>query len=115
MALDTVADYITAVRALLQDTIETYRYSDADLIAALNYGILEMRRLRPDLLSSYFATSLPTYSASGDYVDVDPQYRMSLVYYIAGHLQLRDDENTQDARAAIFLNKFTSQMLDIKA
>lgn len=114
MALNTVADYISAVRALLQDNVPTYRYPDADVVNALNYGLLEIRRLRPDLHLGSFSTGVPTY-VLGDTVLLDEQYRTSLLYYICGHLQLRDDENTQDARAAIFLNKFTSQMLDIKA
>jgi hypothetical protein len=42
-------------------------------------------------------------------------YRVSLLYYICGQAQLRDDENTQDARASVFLNKFVAQMLTIQS
>lgn len=117
MALDTVADYITQARVLLQDTVATYRYSDAELVSGINLGLLEMRRLRPDLLRSYFSTSIPTFTTSNTAaaVPVDPQYRVSLLYYICGNAQLRDDENTQDARASVFLNKFVAQMLTIQS
>lgn len=116
-ALDTVADYIADARVLLQDTVPDYRYSDAELVENLNLGLLEMRRLRPDLMMSTFRSTIPKYSSSSPSTAVacDPQYRVALVYYICGQAQLRDDEATQDARATVFLNKFTSQMLTIGA
>lgn len=117
MALDTVADYISNARVLLQDTVATYRYSDAELVSSLNLGLLEMRRLRPELMRSYFRTSIPTFSSSTPSASValDVQYRVALLYYICGNAQLRDDENTQDARATVFLNKFVAQMLTIQS
>lgn len=117
MALDTVQDYIDRARVLLLDEVEPYRYPTADLVENLNMGILETRRLRPDVLQSYFRTSLPDFSVSDltATVPVDPQYRVAFVYYICGHAQLRDEENTQDSRAAAFLNKFVAQMTTIQA
>ena len=53
MALDTVQDYVSAARVLLQDTVAPYRYSDADMIAELNLAILEAKRVRPDLFFEY--------------------------------------------------------------
>lgn len=117
MALDTVQDYIDRVRVLLLDQIEPYRYPTDDLVEALNMGILEARRLRPDLLKSYFRTSLPDFSSSSmsASVPIDPMYRVAFVYYICGQAQLRDDENNQDSRSAAMLNKFVAQMLNIQA
>lgn len=117
MALDTVADYVRDARVLLQDTVADYRYSDEELVENLNLGLLEVRRLRPELVRAYFRSSIPTYSSSNMTVAVpmDPQYRVSLLYYICGQAQLRDDENTQDARATVFLNKFAAQMLTIQS
>jgi hypothetical protein len=117
MALDTVQDYIDRARVLLQDTVQPYRYSTTDLVEALSEGILETRRLRPDLLQNYFRSNLPDFSASNmaQAVPIDPQYRMAFIYYICGMTQLRDDENVQDSRAALFMNKFISQMLTITA
>jgi len=117
MALDTVQDYVDRARVLLQDQISPYRYPDADLVEALSEAILEARRLRPDILSSYFRTSLPDFSTSSmsQSVPIDPQYRVAFVYYICGQAQLRDDENTQDSRASAFLNKFVAQLISIQA
>lgn len=114
-ALDTVADYIADARVLLQDTVSVYRYSDAELIENLNLGLLEMRRLRPDLMIASFSGSIPKYTLSSQTVACDAMYRPALLYYICGQAQLRDDETTQDSRATVFLNKFTSQMLTIGA
>lgn len=117
MALDTVQDYIDRARVLLQDQVAPYRYPDLDLVEALNLGILEARRLRPDLMRAFFRTQLPDFS-TGDLtasVAIDQQYRVPFVYYICGHAQLRDDENNQDGRSAAFLNKFVAQLLTIQA
>lgn len=117
MALDTVQDYIDRARVLLLDEVDPYRYSTLDLVEALNFAFLEARRLRPELLKSYFRTSLPDFSANNltATVPVDPQYRLAFLYYICGHAQLRDDENNQDSRSAAFLNKFVAQLLTIQA
>lgn len=111
--LSTVADYLREARVLLQDTVEEYRYSTDSLISALNMGLLEIRRLRPELVRSYFKTGVPSFSSvdTTETVLMDEQYRMSLLYYICGMAQLRDDEDTQDQRAAGFMNKFVAQML----
>jgi hypothetical protein len=112
MTLSTVQDYLTEARTLLQDLAVPYRYPDADLVRALNVGLLEARRVRPDM---YIMSDgvVPSYSESNPtaVVDVDQMYRSSLVYYVIGRAQLRDAEEDTDARAAALLNKFTSQLL----
>lgn len=117
--LDTVQKYIDRSRELLQDTVTPYRYATADMVEALNLAVLEARRLRPDLMRTFFRAvdGLPEFSASSlsTLVNIDPQYRMSFVYYIVGHTQLRDQEDVSDSRAAAFLNKFTSQLISIQA
>ena len=42
---------------------------------------------------------------------MDPQYRMAFVYFICGHAQLRDEEDTQDSRASMFLGQFTQMLI----
>lgn len=117
MALDTVQKFVDQARVLLQDQNVPYRYPDADLVAALAMAMLEVRRLRPELLLSYFSTTLPDFSTSSmsASVPIDPMYRMALLYFICGLAQLRDDESTQDSRATIFMNKFIAQLLTISA
>lgn len=111
MALDTVADYLTTARTLLQDTFAgSYRYSDAELVTGLNLGLQEVFRLRPDM---YIGTvPSPNYSAAsaGTPVVLDVRYRTALLYYVCGHAQMRDEEQTEDARTAGFMNKFVALM-----
>lgn len=112
--LATVQDYITESRRLLQDIAAPFRYPDADLLEALNIGLMEARRLRADLFLPLYDVPLFT-AVNSNPVTFDTMYRSALVYYIVGRAQLRDDEQTQDARAASLLTKFTAQMLNIGA
>lgn len=110
-ALDTVAKYIERARVLLLDTnSSSYRYSDAELREALNLALLEARSIRPDVfLGASFV--VPTYTSSSDSTSAIPeQVRVAFLYYIVGHAQLRDEEDTQDQRAAVLLGKFTQQL-----
>lgn len=110
--LDTVADYVRETRVLLQDAVVPYRYPDIDLLSALNLGMLSARKLRADLFLGVTATPYFT-AVDTTAVTMDQQYRLPFVYFMTGHAQLRDEEDTQDARAAAFIGKFTSQMLTV--
>lgn len=106
MALDTVTDYVTASRILLQDQVQTFRYPDSDLVLALNEAILEANRIRPDLFMGL--GSVPSYAANDTTpVTIDPLYRVAFPFYMCGWAQLRDEEYTQDSRAAAFMGMFT--------
>lgn len=115
MALDTVGDFVDRARVLLQDEVEPYRYETSELIASLNEAHMEAKRLRPDLYLNTFGNAAPSYTTENDEIgDTIPyQYRPTFIYYMAGNAQLRDEEETQDARATIFLNKFTAQLLTL--
>jgi hypothetical protein len=113
-ALETVGQYLVEARRLLQDENTPYRYPDDDLVDALNIDMMEVRRLRPDLLLPLFQIPWIDSAATIDTtakVMLDPMYRSSLVYYIVGRAQLRDDEPTVDQRAGALLQKFVGQML----
>jgi len=115
-ALGTVGQVLAESRVLLQDQFTPYRYPDKDIVEGINIALAEVRRLRPDLLLPAF--TIPYFDTSGTIdatkpIGLDSMYRSSLVYYVVGRMQLRDDENTTDARAASLLNKFVSQMTQI--
>lgn len=110
-ALSTVVGLTSYARTLLQDTLAPYRYSTPDLLVELNAGLLEMRRLRPDLFISTPDVT-PTYAtADTTTIAVDQQYLLALAYWMAGQAQLRDEEETTDARASAMLQKFTSVLI----
>jgi hypothetical protein len=117
MALDTVSDYIASARRLLLDEIDPYRYPSADIVDALNMGVQEMVRLRPDLFFKAMRSSaVPAYSSgsTSTAVSVDYRYRGALLYYIVGMMQLRDDETTQDTRAGAFIQRFVAQVATLQ-
>lgn len=133
--LVTVADYVTQARSLLQDTTAqgsisgSYRYSDDDIITALNMAMYEIARVRADMLieSTYRKTTAtrmtlaaPTITAysSADQsptIPIPDAYRLPLLYFIVGYVQLRDAEDVQDARASQFINKFAAQLMAVQA
>jgi hypothetical protein len=115
-ALETVGQYIEESRRLLQDEVSPYRYPDDDIVDALNFALLEARRLRADLFLPLFEVPWADPSGTIDtaaLVTLDPMYRTSLIYYVVGRMQLRDDEPTVDQRAAGLLQKFTAQLLTV--
>jgi len=116
VALDTVQDYLTEVRTLLQDKREPYRYSSDSIVSELNLSMLETRKMRPDLFLKYYRTDFPTFAATtpeelATPVPFELIYRMALVYYICGKCILRDEEENDDARAGKFLAKHARSLL----
>lgn len=106
-SLVVVSDYVNLARTLLQDSVAPYRYSDDDLVTNLNLAIFEARTRRPDLFLT--VASLPQFTTNGSTaVSLDQQYRLPMVYFMCGLAQLRDEESTQDARSAVFMNRFTA-------
>ena len=114
MALDTVGDYILEARRLLQDEVAPHRYPELDLIQAFDIALMEARRIRPDLFLGRFGNLPRAYSADQP-LEIDPMYRPTFVYYIAGRAQLRDAEGAQDQRASALMNKFVAQLLTVQS
>jgi len=105
--LNTVADYMKDARTLLQDVIPNYRYDEASMLQALNVALLETRRQRADL----FVFKLPVNgqvqaftAVDNTYVDMEPPFRLGLLYRLCGHALARDQEYVQDIRATSFFN-----------
>ena len=115
MALDTVQDYVSAARTLLQDTVATsYRYSDASMIDELNNAILETKRVRPDLFFAYRGKNpYPTFVNLTDPVPFEDVYKPALTYYLVGKCTLRDEEDTDDKRGIGMVQKFTAQLISL--
>ena len=107
--LNTVTDYVTDARTLLQDTIPEYRYDDPSLLVALNVTMLEARRLRPDLFvyNHRYKGQPQAFQAVDDtLVDIEPQFRLAILHGMVGHALERDQEDYADARASTFLAFF---------
>src|SRR5258708_3962497 len=106
-ALDTVADYISDSRTLLQDVIAPYRYDDISLLVAFNVTLMEMRRIRADLFVYRHRGRVPTFThVNTDEVELEQPFRLALVYGTCAHALARDQEDVQDARSAGFMKIF---------
>jgi hypothetical protein len=120
----------------MQDLVKPYRYTDSQMVDALNVAMEEAQRIRPDIfldlkyqqpivngdlddgfIQSYYTTSDISLDSGGDYVvsagtmvPVPSRYNDPLIWYMAGHLQALDVEDTQDARAIAFIAKFLQRL-----
>lgn len=113
--MKTVADYIKSARIQLQDVVDSpYRYSDNELKLAFDLAFDEAYRIRPDMFVR--VTPEPIVSSADTYQPPVPRgYQSAFLYYICGHVQLRDQEETTDSRASAMLAKFTGQLLNSAA
>lgn len=114
--LETVTDYITDARTLLQDTIAPYRYEDVELVVALNVVIDDTRRLRPDLFLGDGTTTnfsaIPSYDAvDSTVVEIENGFRLAILLGMIAHAIARDQEDVQDARAGVFLKLWRDKLM----
>lgn len=111
VTLNTVGDIVAAARTMLMDTeVGNYRWPDDDFYQALNEGLFETKKLRPDFFRGLSST--PQYATTDVNLNIDypEEYRVALINYIAGKIQLQDDEATDDERASKFLQSFTGKL-----
>lgn len=111
--LETVSDYISDARTLLQDTIQPYRYDDPSLLVAFNTTILEGRRLRPDLfIYRHGHDRVPSFNSNDNEVfHMEPPFRLAFVFGTVAHALMRDQEDIEDVRATTFMSAFNSMLI----
>jgi hypothetical protein len=104
--LNTVQDYITSARVLLQDTLSTnQRYDDPSLLVAINVALLEARRLRPDLFvynHRYRGQAQAFTEIDDTYVDIEPQFRLGILYGLCASAFMRDQEDYSADQASSY-------------
>jgi hypothetical protein len=106
-----VGEIIDYVRDILQDRDDAVRrYPDDSLIRNLNLAVLEIRRVRPDYFIGAFGAPVVQYSLPATEVQLPETCIPSLVKYVAGMAELRDDEYTTDGRAAALLQAFGADL-----
>lgn len=108
----TVGDVVTQIRGILQDD-SGERWPDTKVYQSLNMGMLEARRLRPDMFRGVL-DNIPQYDPAADagtFIYLEQQYVPALVIYTAGMLQAFDIEGVEDQRAAAMLSTFTAKMI----
>lgn len=104
----TVGQVVTAARAIVQDSVVPYRYSDTDLAGYVSEALTEARRVRPDLFLGSLRAAVPLYT-SADLATALPlpdSYFSQVVNYVAGRVDLREDQFAQDGRAMTLIASF---------
>jgi bifunctional DNase/RNase len=110
----TVLDVSTRVRSILKDGVDPNRYSDADILNAINDALIEARRVRPDLfLKKNFI--VPVLTADADKLPIEDTFFNSIVYFAAAYMMFRDDEFSVDSRASQLMSKATGQLIAVAA
>ena|SRR5688572_16305313 len=120
MALSTVEDYVNEARVLLQDQVSPYRYADLELVSALNFALLETRRLRPDLfLGDGTTTTLEEIDqftvVNDDAVDIEQGFRLAILFAVCAFAMMRDQEDVTDQRVGGFMKLFMDRMITLRS
>lgn len=117
----TISSLISEARGYIQDSVEPYRYTDADLLTYLNDAMTEIYRVRPDLYydlaitaGGYDGYTVPQYVlanlSDNTELPLNPMVQTAVAYFVAGSAALRDDEHTVDARATALLSLFEQKL-----
>ena len=113
--LNGVGDYIADARVVLQDTIQSYRYADDQLVTALNLAFLDGKRLRPDLFINGRWEPYPTWTVAdipiNTAIPMQDTFRQAFVFGCCAHAVARDQEDIQDERSVAHSNTFNAILL----
>lgn len=115
----TYQNVIDDARILNQDTDSgAYRNEDATYISRLNLALQELGRLRPDAYWDQFTADdivVPILDSSGLTGTFAPpvQFYTPIVEYVAGAIEMIDDEFADDGRAATLLTMFKTAVLSL--
>jgi hypothetical protein len=106
MAHLLVSDVLTQAREILQDKVTPYRYTDDTLLASVNEAMFEALRLRPDLFIGRLRTSLTRVGTGTDEFPLPDILFTPVINFVVGRAEIRDDEFTNDRRAALLQAAF---------
>lgn len=120
----TINDAIAEARLMVNDVLPPYRNDDPVYLAYLNSGLRALYQVRPDAFIGNFTqgiistTAVVTYDIT-DLVTVpltpfpvdDRQFFNPLVAYMAGRIEIADDEYTETSRSQQLLLSFRQQLM----
>lgn len=100
------SDAIMDARRLLQDERLPYRYPDTDLLEHLNQALTAAYRMRPELMvGGAWAPPAPLALTDALPSRVSDWYFGSIVSFIVGMAESRDDQYGDGSRALVFLSR----------
>ena len=113
MAGRSIRSMVADARVLLQDTRSPFRYREDTLIWNLNAGLMQARRLRPDLFIGRFGKEDFEYNTTrqDEPFPLPAWYSEAFVEYMVARAELREDEFATDGRAVALMNRFSSKLL----
>jgi len=119
----SIDDVVTEVRLILNDSTTPYRYPNSTVCQILNTALREVYRIRPDayignftsgqlsanLANTYSPSDLGLSPATAFPLD-DRLFFGPVVFFVAGRIEIEDDEFADDNRAALLMKAFESQL-----
>lgn len=105
----TVGAIIDEVQALVQD-VGAVRYPLSRYVAALNAGLAEGYRLRPDFYRGM--TTPPRYLTTdlNAFINWPTPYTWPLIMFCVGYITLTEAQGNDDARGAAFQTAFVQKL-----
>lgn len=122
----TLDDAVAEIREIINDSNAAFgRFTDAQVLQKINTALREVYRYRPDAWIGNFTQGvftnngqIPTY----DETDLgllpptpwpcdDRLFFSPVVFYVAGMLDITDDEFSDDGRAMTLLTAFRNQLI----
>lgn len=119
----TLDDAITEIRAIVNDSDVAFARFPNDLILTkINSALRDVYRYRPDAFIGNFTQGILSTNAivTYDITDVglatpwpidDRLFYTPVVFYVAGMLDLSDDEFSDDGRAMTLLTSFRAELI----
>jgi hypothetical protein len=108
-AFDTPGKVVTMAKTLAQDD-DGVRYSETKYYEALNAGLAEAFRLRPDFFRGDAAPPFYLPADASGVLNWPPEYGFALVVFMTGYVEMIDSEGNEDARAVTFQNAFINKL-----
>lgn len=116
----TLGQLDTDVRAIANDVIQTdgqFRYTDAEVYAAINDALQQLRMRRPDaFLGMGLRNVLPLYNSATDaavFFPLDNIYYPAVLWYVVGRLEMKEDTFADDKRAATLMQQFSMMIMSV--
>lgn len=119
----TIDDALFEARTVVNDTQIPYRNPDSTLIVYLNTALRALYSIRPDAFIGDFSSGVITNNAVETYYTTDlgltPKtpfpvddrlFYAPVVSYIAGRIEIQDDEFTDTARSQQLMASFMQQL-----
>lgn len=123
-ASKTIDDAVLEARAVVNDAFAPFRNADSTVVTYLNSALRAVYSVRPDAFIGNFSTGvisttqIPTYAVTDLGLSIafpldDRHFFNPVVAYMAGRIELGDDEFTESARSAQLLQAFLTQLTGV--